>query len=125
MVAAVQVPMPVKGCPMPTVSDLKEKKAAAVVRKFLTPTQARDFDARRAFVAVGCDTGRRYRVTSRWSPEVERFGVLYDVDARRHVCAYNKVMPPSEEVLSMKFAVENFEHGFVGHGGLIITNQEP
>lgn len=117
--AAVQVPMPTQGCPMPTMADLKEIKAAAVVRKFLTPTQQADFDKRRAFIALGVDSGRRYRVTSRWSPECERYGVLYDMEQGFHVCAYNRQMPPSEETLSMKFAVENFETEFLksGHGG--------
>ena len=112
--AAVSVLVPVRGCPMPTATDLKEIKAAAVVRKFLTAPQAADFDERRAFIAVGGYTGHRYRITSRWSPEVEKYGVLHDLTTRERVCASNKVMPPSEEALSMKFAVEHFEQEFLG-----------
>jgi hypothetical protein len=116
--AAVQTPVPRTGCPMPTYSDLKEAKAAAVVAKFLTPQQRADFERTRAFIARGCDTGNLYRVTSRWSPDVEKYGVLYDATHGRQICASNKKMPPPEEVLSMKFAVEQFEQQFrsAGHG---------
>lgn len=113
--AAVQAPVPRRGCPMPSMTELREIKAAAVVRKFLTPRQAADFDRRRAFVTVGRDTGHLYRVTSRWSPEVSRYGVLYDLTDRHSICASNQDMPPSEEVLSMKFAVEIMERRFLGH----------
>lgn len=115
-VAAVQTPVPTVGCPMPTMTDLREAKAAAVVRKFLVGQQIEDFNRRRAFIAIGCDTGRVYRVTSRWAPEVEKYGVLHDMTRGRRICAQNKVLPPSEEVLSMKFAVEHMEQEFLGTG---------
>lgn len=114
--AGVQVPMPKRGCPMPTVTDLKEAKAAAVVRKFLTGQQIADFDRERAFVAVGNHTGHVYRVTTRWNPAVERFGVLFDTNEGRSICASNLRVPPSEEALSMLFAVEHFEHEFLASG---------
>jgi hypothetical protein len=111
--AAVATKLPKRGCPMPTVTDLREAKAASVVRKFLSPKQQEDFDRSRAFVSVGKDTGRLYRLTSRWSPDVERFGVLYDIERRRSICASDLDVPPSEEVLAMTFAVEHFEHDFL------------
>lgn len=114
--AGVQVPMPKRGCPMPTVTDLKERKAAAVVRKFLSGQQVEDFDRERAFIAVGNDTGHLYRVTTRWSPLVERFGVLHDLNTSRRVCASNLKVPPSEEALSMLFAVEHHEREFLASG---------
>jgi len=116
--AVVQTPVPDRGCPMPTVTDLREAKAAAVVRKFLRGQQAVDFDRRRAFLATGCDSGRLYRITSRWAPEVERYGVLYDLDTGARICSSNSDLPPSEETLSMLFAIEHFEQRFLrsGHG---------
>lgn len=110
--AAVQVTMPRTGCPMPTATELKEIKAAAVVRKFLTPVQQRDFDNERAFVAVGNWTGNLYRLTSRWNPACERLGVLRDMSFDQRVCASNLDVPPSEEIPAMKFAVEQFERTF-------------
>jgi len=111
--AAVQTPVPRRGCPMPTLTDLREQKAADVVRKFLVGQQIEDFENRRAFLTRGCDTGHLYRVTSRWAPSVEEYGVLYDLDEGRRLCASNLTMPPSEEVLSMKFAVEIMEREFL------------
>lgn len=116
--AVVQTPIPKRGCPMPTMTDLREAKAAGVVRKFLIGQQIEDFNRRRAFLAVGSDTGTLYRVTSRWSPDVEKYGVLYNIDQQRTICARNGRVPPSEEVLSMKFVVENIENAFLNgpHG---------
>jgi len=116
--AAVQARRPIRGCPMPSVTELRETRAAEVVRKFLNGRQREDFDLHRAFLALGCDTGHLYRVTSRWSPDVGRFGVLYDVDQRRRVCAHDSEVPPSEEVLAMKLSVEHFERAFLNqpHG---------
>lgn len=114
--AAVQVTEPKRGCPMPTTTELKELKAAAVVRKFLVGQQVEDFDRRRSFLAIGGDTGGLYRITTRWNPDVERFGVLYSVGQRARICASNLKVPPSEEALSMKFAIENFEQQFLNRG---------
>ena len=128
-VAAVQTRKPERGCPMPSPTDLKEAKAAAVVQKFLSPTQVEDFERHRAFIAIGGDTERRYRVTSRWAPSVAQFGVLFDLDRNRRICASQDDVPPSEEALTLKFMVENFESEFLvlppGHtaidvpGGLV------
>lgn len=111
--AVVQVQKPARGCPMPSATEMKEVRAAYVVRKFLAAGQLRDFDARRAFVAVGCDTGHTYRITSRWSPDVEQYGALYDVARQAAICASNLDVPPSEESLSLKFSVEHFEQRFL------------
>jgi len=115
--AAVQVPEPVRGCPMPDYTELRESKAAEVTRKFLTGQQVEDFDRHRSFLVEGCDTGRLYQVTSRWNPTVGRRGVLRDLTRDRSICAQNKRMPPSEECLSMKFAVELFEKEFLNRPG--------
>ena len=111
--AAVSTHLPKRGCPMPDPTEMREAKAASVVRKFLSPTQAADFDRSRAFVCSGDDTGHLYRVTSRWSPDVSRFGVLYDITDRHSICASDREVPPSEEALSMLFAVEHFERAFL------------
>jgi len=105
-VAAVVVPVPHKGCPMPDFTQMREEKAASVLRKFLNPTQQQDFDRKRSFVARGGVTGHTYIVTSRWAPSVERLGVLHDLDTKNRVCSSNDGLPPSEECLSMKFIVE-------------------
>lgn len=112
--AAVTVEKPYKGCPMPTTTELREQRAAAVVRTFLLDRQREDFDRRRAFLSIGCDTGALYRITSRWSPDCERYGALSRIDGGP-VCASNLSVPPSEEMLSLKFAVESMERDFLSH----------
>ena len=106
------------GCKMLVGADDSQLLGAAeVTRKFLTGQQVDDFDRHRSFLAEGCDTGRLYRVTTRWNRAVERRGVLYDLTRGRRICASNKRMPPSEEALSMKFAVEMFEQEFLSRPG--------
>ena len=42
-----------------------DKRAIALLRSWLTPDQEKQWDARGAFEVIGCDTGRRYRITYR------------------------------------------------------------
>lgn len=121
--SAVTVEQPTRGCPMPTVTEMREQRAADVVRSFLTSTQRQDFDKSRSILSQGCDTGALYRITSRWSPDVEHYGALYRLtqpDATRStpktICASNLNVPPSEEMLSLKFAVETVERSFLRSG---------
>ena len=41
----------------------EEQRAIALLRSWLTPEQAAQWDARGDFEVLGCDTGRRYRIT--------------------------------------------------------------
>jgi hypothetical protein len=42
-----------------------DKRAMALLRSWLTPDQEKQWDARGAFEVIGCETGRRYRITYR------------------------------------------------------------
>jgi hypothetical protein len=42
-----------------------EKRAVALLLSWLTPEQEKQWQARGNFEVVGCDTGRRYRITYR------------------------------------------------------------
>jgi hypothetical protein len=42
-----------------------EKRAVALLRSWLTPEQEKQWRARGDFEVIGCDTGRRYRITYR------------------------------------------------------------
>ena len=42
-----------------------EKRSVALLRSWLTPEQEKQWQARGAFDVIGCDTGRRYRITYR------------------------------------------------------------
>ena len=41
----------------------EEKRGVALLRSWLTPAQALQWDSRAEFEVVGCDTGTRYRIT--------------------------------------------------------------
>jgi hypothetical protein len=40
-----------------------ERKGIALLRSWLTPAQVEQWDAHEEFEVIGCDTGRRYRIT--------------------------------------------------------------
>jgi hypothetical protein len=42
-----------------------EKRSVALMLSWLTPEQGKQWQARGAFDVIGCDTGRRYRLTYR------------------------------------------------------------
>jgi hypothetical protein len=42
-----------------------EKQAVALLRSWLSPEQEKQWQSRGAFDVIGCDTGRRYRITYR------------------------------------------------------------
>lgn len=114
---AAEVKKPTRGCPLPVAEPEKEQRAMRVLRLFLTDAQRRDFDRCRAFSAIGRDTGRIYRLTSRWAREVERYGVLFDLDERHTICAKQEGVPPAEELLALKWSVEHFEEKFLNSWG--------
>ena len=110
---AVTVEKPPRGCPMPTLLERAEQRAFEVLRQFLNPQQLVDFEDKKAFIVKGNDTGHPYMVISRWNPLCQTYGLLYDVLEKKRVCASLPNVPPSEEVLAMKFAVEFCEKAFI------------
>ena len=112
--AGVSVEKPPRGCPEPTVLERAETRAYDVLNQFLNPKQKADFDAQKAFVVHGNHTGRPYMVISRWNPACQRYGLLYCITTQNRICASLPDVPPSEEVLAMKFAVEFTERQFIG-----------
>lgn len=102
--AVATVAKPVRGCPAPNYSFI-EQRASEVLRAFLTPEQAEDFEALQQFVSQGVDTGHRYMLTSRTAPGVlPTFGgrQLYDLDEQRSFCVhYDDDVPAAEELLAL------------------------
>ena len=110
---AVSVEKPPRGCPMPTLLERAEERAFDVLRQFLNPQQLADFESKKAFIVKGNDTGHPYMVVSRWNPMCQTYGLLWDVPEQKRICASLPNVPPSEEVLAMKFAVEFYEKSFI------------
>ena len=113
--AAVTTERPRRGdCPMPSPTVRKELIARNVLKVFLTPRQLADLETNNAFVSKGCDSGRDYMILNRWHPQVGTFGRIYDVGKGEVVCRiYDLNMPPAEEMLSLKLAIELDESSFI------------
>jgi hypothetical protein len=58
----------------PRPRTLAEKRSVALLRSWLTPEQEKQWQARGAFDVIGCDTGRRYRITYRGVMNVHELG---------------------------------------------------
>ena len=101
---AVTVARPVNGCPMPDF-PAADVRASRVLETFLTEEQIRDYRKEGAFVTRGADTGRRYLICNRESPEVMRLRMvgrqLYDLDRREPICVHDWAVPPPEEMLAL------------------------
>jgi hypothetical protein len=46
-----------------TIEDLREARGVTLLRQWLSPEQQAQFDASKCFDVVGCDSGRRYRIS--------------------------------------------------------------
>lgn len=102
-VKAATVKKPVRGCPAPSFEQIK-LRATRVLRAFLTPQQATDFDQHQRFVSTGKDTGHRYMLTSRNAPDqLANFGsrCLFDLDENRAYCVHDWEVPAEEELLAL------------------------
>jgi len=100
---------PVKSCPWPLFPEA-DVRAARVLEAFLDDDQIEDFRRHRAFVAVGADTGHRYRISDRevYAPS-RKFGPsgrsLFDLDVGHALCVHDWDAPPPEEMLALLFCV--------------------
>jgi len=111
--ASVTTDKPVRGCPMPEITRIKEVRASKVLKIFLTPQQVNDFERTMSFISVGNWTKRTYMITSRWSPDVQKNGQVYDIVNKHILCANCQNIPPSEEMLAMKLSIELNENEFL------------
>lgn len=109
----IVVDKPRRGCPMPEITKKKELSASEIARIFLTGEQLRDFEMYRSFISIGNWSQKPYRITSRWSPDVNKFGQVFDLSTGTVICASCDDIPPSEEMLSMKFSIELMEREFL------------
>ena len=50
-------------CSCRRTSDLREARGVTLLRQWLSPEQKAQFDASKCFDVVGCDSGRRYRIS--------------------------------------------------------------
>jgi hypothetical protein len=85
-----------------------EKRAMMLLRSWLTPEQERQWQARGAFDVIGCDTGRRYRITYRAVMNVHQL----DADghpAQQWCFAPEGRLAVGDVLLAQKIALETME----------------
>jgi hypothetical protein len=85
-----------------------ERRGVALLRSWLTPEQAAQWDARGNFEIVGCNTGRRYRLTRATTMNV------HELDASGHTVAQWCFAPEGrlatgDVLLAQKIALERME----------------
>jgi hypothetical protein len=89
-------------------SSPAEQKALVLLRSWLSPEQAQQYDSRKHFEVIGSDTGTRYRI---------RHGHMINIDqldsAGNKVCAWCFVpegnLAAGDCMLAQKIALETFE----------------
>ena len=111
-VAAVTTPVPKRGCPEP---EPCAHRPYQVLAAFSTQTQINTFRRYGYLDARGSRTQARYRIFHR--DAAARLGLRSTIinDAGELVCAWQRDVPPEEEVLALKLAVEHRE-GFLLEG---------
>lgn len=106
-VAAATVRRPARGCPAPTPC---ERRASEVLRTFCTRRQWQQWQRQGRLTAIGNATGKAYHVHHRNT--AARLGLghsLTEVGTGHEVCVWDDRVPPEEEALSIKLAVEHRE----------------
>jgi len=106
-VAAVTAKKPKKGCPAPTAA---KRRASEVLQTFSTSSQWSQFRREGRMTAIGSHTGKAYHVYHR--DQASREGLLHSLVEREgdvSICCWDDTVPPEEEMLSIKFAVEHRE----------------
>jgi hypothetical protein len=85
-----------------------EQKGAALLREWLSPEQARQYDRGNYFEVIGSDTGKRYRIYHGCSMNIEEL----ETDGR-HCCGWCFVpmgaLVAGDVMLAQKIALETFE----------------
>lgn len=106
-VAAVTVKEPRRGCPAPTAC---QRRASEVLRTFCTASQWRQWTTQGRLTVVGSTTGKSYHVYHR--DEACRRQLSHSLVERgtgRAICVWDNSVPPEEEALGLKLAVEHRE----------------
>jgi hypothetical protein len=91
-----------------TIEDLREARGVTLLRQWLSPEQRAQFDASKCFHVVGCDSGRRYRISHGTGTNVHEID-----DAGRPVTGWCFVpsghLVADDVMLAQKIALETNE----------------
>ena len=119
--AAAIVKPPNRGCPEPTTAS---RRASTVLRTFSTASQWESFQRNGFLTSIGNVTGRAYRVWHKdeaWRRGHRRCLTIGALE--KPVCVWQEDVPPEEQALALKLAVEHREAWLLTVGdGLMIEN---
>lgn len=105
--AAVTVRQPQRGCPAPEAAT---RRASQVLRAFSTVEQWTTWEAQGWMSLIGNRTGQQYHLFHRDEAHRRRMGhVLVEARSGAEVCCWDDRVPPEEEALGVKLAVEHRE----------------
>lgn len=109
-VAAVTVAAPRRGCPAPSAAT---RRASEVLRTFCTARQFAQYQNEGRMRVLGNWTGKTYFVHHR--DEAFARGLsrcVTEAATGRPLCAWDEEVPPEEETLSLKLALEHRERHY-------------
>ena len=110
---ATTVARPVNGCPMPNFPEA-DIRASRVLETFLSPEQIDDYRKTGAFITVGADSGHRYMICNRESPNFmgKYLGgrQLFDMETKNPICVHDWAVPPPEEMLALHLCLSLPNH---------------
>lgn len=115
---AVTTRRPTLCCPTPVSGP--ERRASEVLRAFCTPEQWESWLENGYLHCYGGLSGHKYRICNRHSELARRQGkITWDLDDDGIVHAYDWSLPPAEETLAMKLALEHAEHWIRNRSGVL------
>jgi hypothetical protein len=86
-----------------------ERRGIALLRSWLTPEQARQWDAREEFEVIGCDTGTHYRITRGTVMNIHELDRTGETVAQWCFAPEGK-LATGDVLLAQKIALETMEH---------------
>ena len=97
----------------------REERGVNLLREWLSPEQRAQFDAKRYFDVIGCDSGKRYRIHYGETTNVHEIG---DDDLPSVGWCFMPVgsLVAGDVMLAQKIALETYEHG-----ALAVANRCP
>ena len=97
----------------------REERGVNLLREWLSPEQRAQFDAKRYFDVIGCDSGKRYRIHYGETTNVHEIG---DDDLPSIGWCFMPVgsLVAGDVMLAQKIALETYEYG-----ALAVANRSP
>jgi len=115
--AAVTLRKPRRGCPKP---EATVRRASEVLKTFCTQRQWTDWVRLGFLRARGNHTGQLYTVFHRNEAARRRIPRLLTDHQGYPMCVYDQSLPPEEEALAIKFAVEHRERWLLSEPGVFL-----